>query len=67
MSDHEEELQVGQVWHFFCEDVLGCDDYYLLLRPMPTSALSGMWEAFDLLDGEIAFVCPLAAGHWFLM
>ncbi len=67
VSDLEEELQVGQVWHFFCEDVLGCDDYYLLLKPLSGLALPGMWEVFDLLNCEVTYVCPLAAGQWFLM
>ena len=72
MSDPE--LATGQVWHFYCDDVLDCDNYYLLLRALPGftmtpggEMLGGLWEAFDLVEGDLVWVCPLGAGEWTLM
>jgi len=62
-----EELSAGQVWHFHCEDVRACDDYYLLLRSLDDLTFEGMWEVFDLLEGELAIVCPCGAGVWELI
>lgn len=70
----EPEFSAGQVWHFYCDDVPDCDNYYLLLRALPGftmtpggEMLGGLWEAFDLVEGERLWVSPCAAGVWELM
>jgi len=62
---NEPVLAVGQVWHFFARDVIDCNDLYLLLRPIST--VNGLWEAFDLLSGELTYICPCGGGEWTLM
>lgn len=56
----------GQVWHFSCDSVPDCDDYYLLLRDVG-AMLPGIWEVLDLVKGEITYVLPEGAGEWRLM
>lgn len=66
----EPELATGQVWHFHCSDVTGCDDYYLLLVALTGPGMltgPGTWEAFDLVEGELTYVCPCGAGDWELI
>lgn len=58
-----EEIAVGQVWHFYCQDVDRCDDYYLFLRSLACLTLEGMWEAFDLTQDELMIVCPCGTGE----
>ena len=71
---NEPTLTTGQVWHFYCQDVPDCDDYYLLLRCLPAFAmatdgttLAALWEAFDLTKGDLVWIRPCIAGEWELM